>query len=42
MRLYEFFNMGNPTIIGQARKIERIWKLPADQPERYELVGQVE
>lgn len=26
MRLYEFMNMGNPTIIGKARKIERIWK----------------
>ena len=26
MRLYEFMNMGSPTIIDQARKIDRIWK----------------
>lgn len=39
MRLYEFFNMGNPTIIGQARKIDRIWSFqPISQKDMNWLV----
>lgn len=39
MRLYEFMNMGNPTIIGQARKIERIWKFqPISQKDMNWLI----
>lgn len=39
MKLQEFMNIGNPTIIGQARKIERIWKFqPIKQEDMNWLV----
>lgn len=39
MKLQEFMNTGNPTIIGKARKIERIWKFqPIKQKDMNWLV----
>ena len=39
MRLYEFFNMGNPTIIGPGWKIDRIWSFqPISQKDMNWLV----
>lgn len=39
MKLQEFMNMGNRTIIGQARKIERTWKFqPIKQEDMNWLV----
>lgn len=39
MKLHEFMNMGNPTIIGRARKIDRIWSFqPISQEDMNWLV----